>query len=136
MKIEVIKQYSVFLPNKPGALADLAKRFGDQGIDIVGISSEVRDDSALVRIALSGEGDHSAVISKAGYASVESQMLSVEVEDKPGQLHKVTKALGEGAVNITNIYGTAIGGSVSRLLLAVENTQKALKVLERLQQTL
>ncbi|MBI5244380.1 MAG: ACT domain-containing protein [Elusimicrobia bacterium] len=132
MKITLIKQYSVFLPNQPGALSDLAKRFAERGINIIGLSSEVRDDSALVRVALDGEGDYSAVLSKAGFASVESKMISVEVEDKPGELHKVTMALGEGGVNITNVYGTAVGGQVSRILIAAENTEKALKVLERL----
>ena len=133
MKISLIKQYSVFLPNTPGALADLAKRFSDQKINIIGLSSEVRDDSALVRVALDGEHDYSAVLSKAGFASVESKMISVEVDDKPGELHRVTKALGEGGVNITNVYGTATGGQLSRLLIAAENTDKALKALERLQ---
>jgi hypothetical protein len=132
VKITLIKQYSVFLTNSPGALADLTKRFSESGINIIGLSSEVRDDSALVRIALDGETDYSAVLSKAGFASVESKMISVEVDDQPGRLHMITKALGEGGVNITNVYGTAAGGSISRLLLAVENTQKAMKALEKL----
>jgi hypothetical protein len=32
-------------------------------------------------------------------------------------------------VNITNVYGTSLGGQSSRILLAAENTQKALEVL-------
>ena len=132
VKISLIKQYSVFLPNQPGALADLAKRFSENGVNIIGLSSEVRDDSALVRVAVDGERDYSAVLSKAGFASVESKMISVEVDDAPGRLHEVTKALGEGGVNITNVYGTSAGGHISRLLMAAENTDKALKVLERL----
>lgn len=132
MKVSLIKQYSVFLPNHPGALADLAKRFGDSGINIIGLSSEVRDDSALVRIALDGDGDYSSVLSKAGFASVEGKMISVEVDDQPGRLHAVTKALGEGGVNITNVYGTAAGGGISRLLIAAENTARAMSVLEKL----
>ncbi|MFA6092916.1 MAG: ACT domain-containing protein [Elusimicrobiota bacterium] len=132
MKVEVIKQYSIFLPNKPGVLADLSRRFADKGVNIIGLSSEVRDDSAMVRVALDGAGDHSAIISRAGYASVESRLISIEVDDTPGQLYRITRALGEGGVNITNIFGTAAGGSASRLLLSAENTDRALAVLERL----
>lgn len=132
MKISVITQHSVFMPNRPGSLEDLAKRFLDEGVNIIGISSEVRDDSALVRIALDGEKNHSAVISKAGYASVESKIISVELDDRPGQLHRLALALAQGGVNITTVYGTALGGQTSRILFAVENIQKALRSLENL----
>ena len=130
MKIGVVKQYSIFMPNRPGALARLAKLFGDSGINIIGIESEVRDDSGMVRVAVDGDADHSAVLSKAGFASVESRLLSVELEDKPGQLARLTKTLAEHGVNITNVYGTSFGNRLSRLLFAVENTDDALKLLQ------
>lgn len=130
MKISVVKQYSIFLPNRPGALARLAKLFGDAAINIIGIESEVRDDSGMVRVAVDVEADHSAVLSKAGFASVESRLLSIELEDKPGQLAMVTRILAENGVNITNVYGTSLGNRVSRLLFAVENTDETLKLLQ------
>ncbi|MFC1678929.1 ACT domain-containing protein [Elusimicrobiota bacterium] len=129
MKVSVIKQYSVFMPNRPGALARLADLFRDAGVNIIGIASEVRDDSGLVRIALDGEADHSAILSRAGFASVEMRLLSVEVADEPGQLSQITRTLAEGGINITTVYGTAFGKK-SRILIAVEKTDKALKLLQ------
>jgi len=130
MKVTIIKQYSVFMPNRPGALARMAQLFSDAGVNIIGVSSEVRDDSALVRIAVDGEEDRSSILSKAGFASVEGRLLSVEVEDKPGQLSKVAKVLADGGVNITNVYGTAFGRQVSRILFAVDNTDAAAEQLQ------
>lgn len=130
MKVTVITQYSVFLPNRPGALADLAKLFADAGMNMVGIASEVRDDSGLVRVALEGAGDHSAVLSKAGFASVETRLLSVEVEDKPGALAGITRKLADAGVNITTVYGTALGHQGSRILIAVDQIAPAVKALE------
>ncbi|MBI5596747.1 MAG: ACT domain-containing protein [Elusimicrobia bacterium] len=130
MKVTVITQYSIFLPNKPGALARLAGLFSQAGVNMVGIASEVRDDSGLVRVALEGEGDHSAVLSRAGFASVENKLLSVEVSDKPGQLAVITSKLAAAGVNITTVYGTAFGHQVSRILIAVDKVEPALKALE------
>ena len=130
MKVTIIKQYSVFMPNRPGALARMAKLFSDSGVNIIGISSEVRDDSALVRIAVDGEEDRSSILSKAGFASVEGRLLSVEVEDKPGQLAKVAKILADGGINITNVYGTSFGRQVSRILFAVDSTDAAAELLQ------
>lgn len=131
MKVEKIKQFSVFMPNKPGALSRLASLFAEKGINILGIASEVSAESGLVRIALANDSDASAILSKAGFSSVETHILSIEVDDKPGEMLRVTEALAEGKINITTVYGTSVeGAGTSRLLLAVQNTDKALAIIE------
>ena len=130
MKVETLKQFSVFLPNKPGALSRLAKLFAEAGVNLLGIASEVRDDSGMVRVAVGPDKDVSAILSKAGFASVESKLLSVQVADKPGELHRVARALAEGGINITTVYGTSLDGSSCRILIAAENTDLAREVLE------
>ena len=131
MKIEKLKQFSIFMPNKPGALSRLTAILDDHGISILGIASEVRDDSGLVRLALAHDADISAILSKAGFSSVETQVLSIEVGDRPGQLRRVADALAEGKINITTVYGTsAFGASTARILIAVQNTDRAFQILE------
>jgi hypothetical protein len=133
VKVHKIKQFSVFMPNKPGALTRLAALFSEKGINILGIASEVRDDSGLVRIALENEADVSHILTQAGFSSVETHILSVEVDDKPGELLRVASALAEGKVNITTVYGTSVAGAkTSRILIAAQNTDKALGLLEAL----
>ncbi|MFH1725644.1 MAG: ACT domain-containing protein [Elusimicrobiota bacterium] len=130
MNVRLIRQYSVFMPNRPGALAHLATLFGEAGVNIVGITSEVRDDSALVRVAIESDRDHSHILSRAGFASVEGRLLSVVVDDKPGQLARVTKALADGGLNITTVYGASLDNEALRLLVTVENADEGLKLLQ------
>ncbi|MDE2141129.1 MAG: ACT domain-containing protein [Elusimicrobia bacterium] len=133
MKVEKIKQFSVFMPNKPGALSRLASLFAEQGINILGIASEVSAESGLVRIALANDSDASSILSRAGFSSVETHILSVEVDDKPGEMLRVTEALAAGKINITTVYGTSVpGAGTTRLLIAVQNTDKALTIIEEL----
>ena len=133
MKVEKIKQFSIFMPNKPGVLSRLAALFADKQINILGIASEVRDDSGLVRIALAQDSDVSAILSQAGFSSVETGVISVEVDDRPGQLLRVTAALAEGKINITTVYGTSVSGArTARILINAQNTDKALAILEAL----
>lgn len=131
MKVEKLKQFSIFMPNKPGALSRLASLFNDRGISIVGIASEVRDDSGLVRIALAHDADVSSLLSKAGFSSVETPVLSVELGDTHGQLLRVAEALAEGKINITTVYGTAASGAhAARVLIAVPNIERAFEILQ------
>ena len=57
-------------------------------------------------------------------------MISLELPDKPGQLLHLTKALSDRGINITTVYGTAMGGSSSRLLLNASDPDRALEVLK------
>lgn len=131
MKVTTLKQFSVFMPNKPGALMRLAKLFADQGINLVGIASEVRDDSGLVRLAVNADSDVSAILSAGGFSSVETRLLSVELDDKPGELARLTKVLADNKINITTVFGTSLDGSSCRILLQVENVPRALELLEK-----
>jgi len=130
LKVEILKQLSVFMPNRPGALSSLARLFTEKGINILGLASEIRDDSGVVRIAVAADVDASAVLSQGGFSSVETSLLSVDLEDKPGELYRIAKALADGKINITTVYGTSRSGGASRILLAVENVPKARALLE------
>ena len=56
-KISRVIQYSVFLVNEPGSLERFSKMIADAGLDIVGISSDVRYESAVVKFVIAGEKD-------------------------------------------------------------------------------
>jgi len=82
---------------------------------------------------VAADADVSAILSQGGFSSVETSLLSVELEGAPGELHRIAKTLAEGKINITTVYGSAgHGGGISRILIAVENVQKARSLLESL----
>ena len=113
MKASVIKQYSIFMPNKPGALSKLCRLFSDKDISILGLASEVRDDSGIVRLAIDSEDDVSWVLTEAGFGVVITPLLSVEVDDHPGVITMVSELFQKNGINITTIYGTAVAGNQS-----------------------
>jgi len=129
MSIKAVKQYTVFLPNVPGALSKFVELFAKQEVNIIGIASEIRDDSGIVRVAVDTDRKVSHVLTDAGFTTIETSMLSLELPDNPGQLMRVTKLLGENGINITTVYGTSVGGGTGRLLLSVSDPENAVRVL-------
>lgn len=131
MPVKLIKQYTVFLPNVPGALSKFVELFTNEGVNIVGIASEIRDDSGIVRIAVDAEHKVSHLLTGAGFTTIETQMISVELRDKPGELLRMTRLLSDRNINITTVYGTADSGGTDRVLLNVSDVDKALEILKQ-----
>lgn len=130
MSVKLIRQYTVFLPNVPGALAKFVELFANEGINIIGLASEIRDDSGVVRIAVDGDRKVSHILTGAGFTTIETSMISLELADKPGQLLRLTRLMSEHNINITTVYGTSFGGASGRLLMNASDPDKALEVLK------
>jgi len=129
MSVKLIRQYTVFLPNVPGALSKFVELFANEGINIIGIASEIRDDSGVVRVAVDTDRKVSHVLTGAGFTTIETPLISLELPDKPGYLLRLTKVLGDNNINITTVYGTSIGGASGRLLLNATEPERAVEIL-------
>jgi len=131
MAIKLVRQYTVFLPNRPGALSQFIELFANEGINIIGVASEIHDESGIIKIAMDSDKKFSYILTRAGFTTLETSMLSIDLEDKPGELLKLTKILAQNDINITTVYGTSYGNKVSRILLNVSNPETALEILSK-----
>jgi hypothetical protein len=129
MQIKVVRQYTVFLPNVPGSLSRFVGLFVNEGINIIGIASEIRDDSGVVRVTVDTDKKISYLLTSAGFTTVETPIISLELTDKPGELLALTKTLANHNINITTVYGTALGGETARILISVSDADRALEIL-------
>ncbi len=130
MPVKLVRQYTVFLPNIPGALAKFVELFANAGINIIGLASEIRDDSGVVRVAVDADKKVSHILTGAGFTTIETTMISLNLEDKPGQLMRLTRVLGDNNINITTVYGTSDTSHTGRLLMNVSDSDKAMEVLK------
>ena len=132
MNIKIARQYTVFLPNIPGALNKFIDLFTKESINIIGIASEIKDDSGIVKIAVEVDKKISYILTSAGFTTVETPMLAIDLTDKPGELLALTKVLAQNNINITTVYGSTLGmNKPSRILLNVSDATKAMDILKR-----
>ena len=132
MLVKLVRQYTVFIRNQPGALCEFVNLFTKEDLNIVGITSEVREEASIVRVAIDAEKRVSPILTGAGYTTIETMIISYEVaEDGPGNLLWLSKTLGDSGINITNIYGTSCSAEVGRVLFTTSDNEKAIKVLRQ-----
>ncbi len=130
MAINIVKQYSVFLINEPGALQNFADLFVHENVDIIAMAQDVRYDAAVVRVAVEQDKGISHSLTKAGFTSVKTDAICLDMPNRVGILRDIGRVLANQGINITTIYGTAGSGGATRWIIVVNDIPKALNVLE------
>ena len=135
MKAITLSQYSVFLTNEPGTLHKFAEMLYREGLDIIGFSSEIRYEAMVVKFIIEPRAQDfdissvSGLITKAGYASVKTEVICIEEEGRDGFIMTVSEILGKAGINITSVYGSCAGNKHVRVYIAVDNIERAMQLI-------
>ena len=122
------RQLSVLLENKVGVMADVCKALANHGINIQAMSVSDTVDHAVLRIVVDDPRAAIHVLGERGALVVETDVLRIHLDDKPGELGKLAEKLARAKVNIEYAYGTA-DNQRATLFLRVSDTKTALEVL-------
>ena len=122
------KELVVSLPNKVGILADISKILADHGINIEGVAGYAQGTDAKIMIVAEDTLRAKEALLKGGYKAVkESEVLVLDLENKPGALKVITAKLAKDGIDIRYAYGTACpSGCPARLIIATSANEKAL----------
>jgi hypothetical protein len=130
--MEIVKQLSVFLANKPGTLADVCDELAKADINIFALTISDTADHSVVRLVVNDPLKAQAIFEERGVLTVASKVLTIENNNKPGALAKIATRLAKAKINIEYAYlATAPGSKRGLLVLRVDDTKRALKVLKK-----
>ncbi|MHA1149522.1 MAG: ACT domain-containing protein [Promethearchaeota archaeon] len=127
----MLKQISVFLPNQPGILAKFTKVLLDNKINMRAISVADTADYGILRILIEQDktNDCVNVLTEANYLVSLTDVIAVDIPDKPGALHEIALLLGDENVNIEYLYSTILKEEAI-IVLRIDNIEKAVKILQ------
>ncbi|MBM3712061.1 MAG: ACT domain-containing protein [Actinobacteria bacterium] len=120
-----VKQLTVFLENKLGRLAEVAKILKKENINLQGFSTTEARDYGILRLVVSDTEKARQSLKNAGFTTHIADAICIKVEDKPGELSKILDILADEGINIDYIY--VIAGT--RLVLSVADIKKAEDIL-------
>ena len=100
----MIEQLSVFLENKSGRLAELARVLGDAGINMHALMVADTEEFGVVRIICDHPARAREVLGSAGFGVSTTPVVAVEIPDHPGGLADVLEKLGSTGMNVEYAY--------------------------------
>ncbi len=124
-------QFVVQLRNEPGAMATLAETLAARGVDLRAIGGGGIGDAGHVIMTTADDDATRAVLEAGGYTFIEGESILAEVDDRPGGMARIARALADAGVNIYGHLFLGRWGDRAMFAFVVDDPAKARPILER-----
>ncbi len=99
-----VEQISIFLENQPGRLAEVTRIFEEGGINIRALALADTSEFGILRLIVNDNEKARELLKDHGYAVGVTEVVAVEVEDRPGGLHRILTVLARRGINVEYMY--------------------------------
>jgi len=129
-KARLGRELAVKTENKVGVLAEVTSLITDTGVNIQAICAYAMEKEAYFMIVTEDNKKAEALLKKAGYEVTESEIIFVDLENKPGALEGIAGKLKDANIDLTYIYGTTYDKGPALIILNSNNNAGVIKALK------
>jgi len=125
-----VKQISVFLENKAGRLWELTETLKEKGLNIRALSLADTTDFGILRMIVNRPDEAFSALKEKGFSAAATEVLAVEIPDRPGGLAGVLKVLAGEGINVEYMYAfVEKKAGNAAVVIRVEEIERAAAVL-------
>ncbi|MFA6187299.1 MAG: ACT domain-containing protein [Phycisphaerae bacterium] len=129
MNIE--KQFSIFMVNKPGVLAQIFAEFAHAKVNVSALTVMDSVEHGVLRVVCESAATMRDVLSHLNMQFDETEVLCATLPNRPGAFAAVAEKLAKAHINIAYAYCTAgAKGGKTTAILKVADISKAMKILK------
>ena len=114
MKVE---QITVFLENQSGRLADVASILAAAGVNIRALSLADSADFGILRLIVNDTDKASQVLKAEGFTVAKTEVVGVQVPDRPGGLAEILRTMKANQVNVEYMYAFVHKSAVNATII-------------------
>jgi len=127
-----VKQLAIFLENKSGGLADISHTLAENAINIRALSLADTPAFGILRLVVNDTTKAQQVLKANGFTVDVTEVLAVEVPDKPGALDCVLQLIRKAGLNVEYMYAfTKKSGESGMLLFRFDNQDAAVAIFRK-----
>jgi hypothetical protein len=125
-----VEQISIFIENKSGRLAEVTRILGENGINIRTLSLADTSDFGILRLIVNDREKACSVLKSNGFTVNRTEVVAVEVPDRPGGLSAILQALDRELINVEYMYAFVERcGENAVMIFRFDETAKAITTL-------
>ncbi len=124
-------QVSVFLENKSGRLAEVTHALAEAGVNIRALSLAETIDYGVLRLIVDKPLEAKQALNGAGFTVTETEVIAVEMPDRPGGLAGIVDLLTQRGLNIEYLYAfVGQRGENAIVIFRIDNVSEAVSALQ------
>jgi hypothetical protein len=125
-----VDQISIFLENKSGRLAEVTRVLGNAGINVRALSLADTSDFGILRLIVNDSARAVEVLKQNQFTVSMTQVVAVEVADRPGGLAHILDILQKENINVEYMYAFVERSSDNAVIIfRFDDIDKAIKTL-------
>ena len=124
----LVNQVAVFLENKQGRISDFCATLSNAGINLITMSIADTTDFGILRAITDDNEKAIKALKDAGFTVSSTDLLGVEVEDKPGGLADVLYTMDNAGINIEYLYSFVKKDGKAMILFKVANIEETIAI--------
>jgi len=129
--MELVTQFSVFLVNKPGVLAQVTRQIAQAKINVIAMTMTDSSEHGVLRLVGTDPDKLRSALAELNLPTTETEVLVVTMANRAGALAEVCQKLAAAHINISYAYcTTGASGGKTKAIFKVADTKKATKVLK------
>ncbi len=130
--MKIITQLSAFLINEPGRLATLTHALAKEKVNISALTMMDSTEHGVLRLVVDDPERAVKTLERLGFQISTTDVIAVEMPNKPGSLATLAEKLAEAHINIDYAYATSgAPGGRTVCIFKVPYLQKAMEVLQK-----
>lgn len=128
----IAPQFSIFMVNKPGVLAQVLGEFARAKINVIAMTMTDSVEHGVMRVVFASPERAKEVLSKLNMPYNQTEVLCVNLANKAGAFAAVAEKLAKNHINISYAYCTAgAKGGRTTGVLKIADVKKAMRILEQ-----
>ncbi len=113
----MLKQLSIFVENEVGSLRSVTTALKNNNINIRAIATFDSPEFGILRIIVDKPEEAREILINGGFFVKITDVIPVNLEDKPGELDKVLKVIEDAGLNLNYIYSFVIREQTTPLMV-------------------
>lgn len=124
-----VNQLSVYIPNKPGQLAQFFELLMDKKIFIRSLTVAETEEFGLLLLLVDHTKKCIEILEDNNILYSITEVIAVELSENISQLYNIAKTLGSHGVNIDYLYFLVLNSHKNGIILKLDDNEKGVEIL-------